>query len=296
MERTFDVTAPDGRTLCVHEDGDSAGAPIVVHHGTPGSGGHYAAHVALARERGLRLIGYDRPGYGGSTPRRGRTVADAVGDVAAILDARGAERFATWGGSGGGPHALACAALLGDRCAGAATIAAVAPYEAEGLDWLAGQGESNLQEWQAALDGRDALTAFCEHEAQQLRGVTPEQLVAALRSLLSDVDAACVTETLGEYLIEGLAHGLAPGVEGWVDDDYAFMAPWGFDLGAIGVPVQAWQGEHDLMVPPAHGRWLGEHVAGVDVRLSPADGHISLIETRMNEVFDFLGEALHFVK
>src|SRR3954471_22814819 len=146
VERTHEIATPDGRTLHVHEAGDPGGRAVVTHHGTPSSGGHYTPHAADAAQRGLRLIGYDRPGYGGSTPHRGRTVADAARDVATILDALGVERFATWGQSGGGPHVLACAALLPDRCAAAASLAGVAPYDAQGLDWLAGQGEMNLAE------------------------------------------------------------------------------------------------------------------------------------------------------
>src|SRR4051794_3715114 len=109
---TPDVTAPPGRILHVHEAGDREGLPGVVHHGTPTDGALFGRWVADAEQRGIRLIGYDRPGYGGSDPRRGRTVGDAAADTAAIADALAIDRFATWGISGGAPHALACAALL----------------------------------------------------------------------------------------------------------------------------------------------------------------------------------------
>src|SRR4051794_14774368 len=155
-----DVTGPGDRTLCVHEAGDPGGRPIVVHHGTPTYGGLFHPWVADAEARGIRLVAYDRPGYGGSAPHRGRTVADAAADVAAIADAPGIDRFATWGISGGGPHALACAALLGDRVVGAASLAGVAPFDAAGLNWFAGMGEANLAEFGAALQGRDAVAAF----------------------------------------------------------------------------------------------------------------------------------------
>jgi pimeloyl-ACP methyl ester carboxylesterase len=165
----------------------------------------------------------------------------------------------------------------------------VAPYDAEGLDWLAGQGEMNVAEWAAVLEGREAITELCERDAEEMAGVTPEQLVAALRTILSDVDADAVTERLGEHLTDGMAHALAPGVDGWVDDDFAFLAPWGFDLERIEVPVLVWQGQHDLMVPTAHGRWLGDRIPGVEFRFSEDEGHLSLTERRVPEVHAWLG-------
>jgi pimeloyl-ACP methyl ester carboxylesterase len=290
MERTFEVQTPDGRTLHVHEAGAADGRVVIGHHGTPSSGRHYAPHVEAAEARGLRLLDHDRPGYGGSSPRPGRTVAAVVEDVVTILDALGVERFVTWGGSGGGPHALACAALLPERCAAAASVSGVAPFDAEGLDWLAGMGEDNVAEFAAARESRDAVTAFCGEHAAQLLDATPSQLVDAMRSLLSDVDAAVVTERFGEHLVAGARHALGDGVEGWVEDDEAFLAPWGFDVGAITVPTLVWQGRHDLMVPPAHGEWLAAHVAGTEARLSEDDGHLTLVERRIPDVYDWLAQ------
>ncbi|MEO8291337.1 MAG: alpha/beta fold hydrolase, partial [Gaiellaceae bacterium] len=140
----------DGRILCVVEEGDPGGPAILCHHGTPGSRLLWRGLVEDAGTRGIRLLGYDRPGYGGSDPHPGRRAADAAGDVAAIADGLGIERLAVHGGSGGGPHALACAALLPDRVVAAASLAGVAPFEAEGLDWLDGMGQDNLDEFAAA--------------------------------------------------------------------------------------------------------------------------------------------------
>jgi pimeloyl-ACP methyl ester carboxylesterase len=281
MPDATQVTAPDGRALEVHLAGDPGGRAVVVHHGTPGSGSLYARHAEHAAACGLRLIGYDRPGYGGSDRHHGRAVADAAGDVAAILDALGVERFATWGASGGGPHALACAALLADRCAVAVTIAGVAPRDAPGLDWPAGMGEDNVAEFAAAEAGEEALAAFLRPALPGLREIRTADLVGAMRSLLSEVDAAALTDALGDHVAGQFRHGLEPGAAGWIDDDLAFTRDWGFALDDVAAPVVVWQGEHDLMVPAAHGRWLGEHVPGAELRLSDADGHISLLETRM---------------
>src|SRR5690348_5574117 len=140
---------PDGRTLRVHEAGAAEGPVVLVHQGTPMSGRLYEPHMRDAEKRGIRLLAYDRPGYGGSSPAPDRSVADAAADSAALADALGIERFAVWGISGGGPHALACAAQLPDRVVATASLASVAPIDAEGLDWLAGMGEMNLEEFAA---------------------------------------------------------------------------------------------------------------------------------------------------
>jgi pimeloyl-ACP methyl ester carboxylesterase len=286
------VRTPDGRTLEVVEAGAPDGPVVVKHHGTPGSGRFYRSEVESAEARGLRLIAYSRPGYAGSTPHRDRDAASAAADVAAILEEVGVERFATYGWSGGGPHALACAALLGDRCAAVATIAGVAPADAPDLDFLAGVGEGNIAEFGAAREGREALTEYCRADAAGMTEATPEQLADALRPHLSDVDAAALTGELAEHLLTSIVDGLAPGVEGWVDDDFAFLAPWGFDVGAIEVPVLVWQGEEDLMVPASHAAWLRAHVAGAQGETLSGEGHLTVFANRVGDVHAWLAERL----
>jgi pimeloyl-ACP methyl ester carboxylesterase len=289
---THTVTTPDGRALAVLEGGDPCGAAVVAHHGTPGLGRLFRTEVESAEELGLRLIAYDRPGYGGSSPQPGRSVADCAADVATILDALGAERFATYGTSGGGPHALACAALLPDRCSAAATLAGVGPADAPDLDFVAGMGEGNRAEFGTAAEGREPLVAFCEAEAAGLAAIGPEELAEAIRPHLSDVDAAALTGELAAHLHSSIVGGLAPGVDGWVDDDLAFLAPWGFDLGAIRVPALIWQGAQDLMVPGDHGRWLREHVAGAEGEVLPGEGHLTLFVDRVGDVQRWLRDRL----
>ena len=167
------IATADGRALCIHDGGDPAGFPVLMHHGTPSSGFLYPVHDALAREQGIRLIGYDRPGYGGSTRNAGRSVADCAADVSAIADALGLERFASWGISGGGPHVLACAALCDDRLVAVASLAAVAPDDADGLDWLDGMGEENHVEFGKAREG-EADAAAVPRERRQ-RACWPRQ-------------------------------------------------------------------------------------------------------------------------
>jgi pimeloyl-ACP methyl ester carboxylesterase len=282
------VHARDGRALEVHEDGDPSGLPVIVHHGTPMSGLAYEPHAALAREQGIRLLGYDRPGYGGSTRHAGRKVADCVADVADIADALGLDRFATWGVSGGGPHTLACAALCDGRLVATASLASVAPYEAEGLDWMAGMGEENHVEFGKTLEGEDALRPYLEQEAEGMRRAAPDDLLQLLETLLGDEDRAVLTGRFAEYMIDCDIHALEPGVDGWLDDDFAFAQPWGFSFEQISVPVLLVHGEDDRFVPVSHGRWLAERIPGAEARIAAADGHLTLFERRMREVNDWL--------
>lgn len=284
----MNVQTAEGRTLEVHEDGDPRGLPVVFHHGTPGSGLPYAPHAELAREQGIRLLGYDRPGYGGSARRAGRNVADCAADVTAIADALGLERFASWGISGGGPHVLACAALCDERLAAVASLAAVAPYDAGGLDWVDGMGEANHVEFGKTLEGEAALRPFLEKEAEALRNATPEQVAELTITLLGPEDRAVLTGGLAEYFLESGRHGFDTGADGWLDDDLAFLSPWGFDLGTISRPTLLLHGDDDRFVPVAHGRWLAERVPGVEARIDADDGHLTLVERRMREVNDWL--------
>jgi pimeloyl-ACP methyl ester carboxylesterase len=276
------VPAAGGRQLEVLVAGPEDGLPLMFHNGTPSGLVAFAPMVDAAADRGLRTVMYARPGYGASTTQPGRRVADAAADVTAVLDALGATEFATAGWSGGGPHALACAALLPGRCRSAATIAGVAPSDADGLDWLAGMGEGNVAEFTATEAGEAELTKFLTAEADQLRGVTADQVVAGLGDLVSDADKAVITGEFASFLAASFTAGLTPGIDGWRDDDLAFNQGWGFSLETIGgagsVPVAIWQGDQDRMVPFAHGQWLAAHVPGAVAHLIPGAGHLSLID------------------
>jgi pimeloyl-ACP methyl ester carboxylesterase len=238
--------------------------------------------------RGLRHISYSRPGYGRSDRCTGRTVADCVQDVAAIADELGIDEFLTVGWSGGGPHALACAALMPERVIAAATIASVAPRRADGLDWLDGMGDENLAEFGAAEAGAEQLHTYLERECAQLCDATGAELHAALGDLLSEVDKGALTGEFADYLAASIREGLGNGLWGWFDDDLAHLDDWGFDLGAITRPVAIWQGEQDRFVPFAHGEWLAGHVSGARALLRPREGHLSLVIGAYGELLDDL--------
>ena len=282
----------DGRVLRVLEDGDPDGRPVFALHGTPGSRLLWRGSVEDAAGRGIRLLAYDRPGYGGSDPHPGRTVADAAHDIATIADVLRIDRFAVEGGSGGGPHTLACAALRPDRVVAAASLAGVAPYPADGLDWLDGMGQDNLDEFGATLEGRDALERYLRGQAETMLDDDPEALAHALRSLLSPPDAAILTGEFAEYLHAATREAIGERLDGWIDDDFVFVNPWGFELDAISVPVQLWHGAQDRFVPISHGEWLAERIPGVDSHLSAEDGHLTIELDRIGEVHDWLLE--HF--
>jgi pimeloyl-ACP methyl ester carboxylesterase len=286
--RELDVTTRDGRMLHVYEAGAPDGFPVVYHHGTPSSGRPYGAWADDARERGVRLIGFDRAGYGGSTPRLGRSVRDVVEDVVAILDELDAGRFATWGWSGGGPHALACAALLPERCVAAATIASVAPYGVDGLDWLAGMGEANVAEFDLVLAGAEALEPALVRERDRMFAAGPEGLREAMLTILSPADQAAFTADLAGWLYGAMSEGTAERIDGWRDDNLAFVRPWGFETAEIGIPVRLLQGGQDLMVPAAHGRWLAAHIPGVEAEIDEAEGHVTLAAGRVPNVHEWL--------
>jgi len=265
--------------------------PLVVHHGTPGAGVPYEPFVQAAAERGLQYVAYSRPGYDSTARREGRSVADCTSEVAALLDELGAERCYTLGWSGGGPHALACAALLGDRVIKAAVVAGVAPWNAEGLDWKTGMGEENLAEFAAVEAGPDALRAFLDQARASLTGVTADQVVASLGDLIGEADRRAVPGPFAEWLATSFRTALANSSDGWFDDDIAFFRDWGFDLGVIDVPVTIWQGDDDRMVPFAHGQWVAEHVRGARAQLRRGEGHISLLVDRFGEILDDLMAA-----
>ena len=286
------MDAGGGRKLRVEDGGDRNGRPVLMHHGMPGAGLLYPAEEADARERGIRLIGYDRPGYGGSTPQPGRTVADCAADVRAIARALDIDRLATWGISGGGPHVLACAALLPDLVVAVASLASVAPYGAPGLDYYTGMGEENVTDTKLLLENEPAARLKSRADRERLLGVSAEDMVKAWPSLLSAVDAAAFTPELSQYLVACNQLGLEPGDEGWWDDGVANIRPWGFELGSITVPVQLWHGRHDQFVPFQHGKWLASVIPGVDAHLTDDDGHLTLPVRRLPQIHAWLLE--HF--
>ena len=286
------IKTPDGRTLAVQEGGDPDGKPVLAHNGTPNSRQLYGPHVTDAAARGIRLIGYDRPGYGESSPQPGRTIASAVDDVRTICSALGISRLATWGVSGGGPHVLACAALLPDLVAAAASLASLAPYEADGLDWFADMGQENVDDFKLMQEDPAAAWAKTEKDREDMLSVSAAELHTQFATLLSPTDAAVMTGALADYMDLCGKDGLAPGAEGWAEDGLAMAEPWGFSVADITVPVLLMHGREDQFVPFGHGQWLAARIPGVQARLLDHDGHLTLTESRIGEVHAWLLDRL----
>ncbi|HET9852036.1 MAG TPA: alpha/beta hydrolase [Candidatus Limnocylindrales bacterium] len=269
------ITLPDGRTLAAAEWGDPDGIPLVAIHGTPGGRISWYKDPDIYRKFGVRRVTYDRPGYGESTRHPGRRVVDAVSDIEHLTAALGIDRFLVSGGSGGGPHALACAALLPDRVIRCQAAVSVAPFEAQGLDWMAGMTEGNVKEFGAAVQGEDAAREVCN----PLRDIGLERLEQnRIDWMGDDYDLSeADREQMRKHIVRVRAHianGLAPGSDGWVDDLLVFVQPWGFDVESIRVPVLITYGRTDVLVPAAHGDWLAAHVPGAEVWVDDESGHM----------------------
>jgi pimeloyl-ACP methyl ester carboxylesterase len=277
----------DGRSLETWISGPEDGVPFVLHHGTPGSAKPPRALERAVHAHGLRYVALSRPGYATSTRRPGRSVVDVVADTVAVLDSIGAERAFIAGWSGGGPHALACAARL-PQTMGALLIAGVGPFDAAGLDWLDGMGQDNLDEFGAATEGEDRLRPYLDAQRPELIGATAEGVIASMSTLLPAADRAVLTDEFGEDMAASFADALRVSVDGWLDDDLAFVRDWGFALDEIAKPVHVWQGDQDLMVPFAHGRWLAEHVPGATAHLLPGEGHLSIALGAIDRMLDGL--------
>jgi pimeloyl-ACP methyl ester carboxylesterase len=286
--RDFEVVLPDGHRLTAREAGDLSGNPVFHLHGTPGSRLLYSKHVDDAQRRGIRLIGYDRPGYGGSTSRRGRTIGDVAGEVAAIADHLGLDEFAVWGHSGGGAPALACAARLPDRVVAAASLAGVAPPDAEGFDPLEGMGAANVEDLQLMTKDPAAWEAQMVAQVESMREPTEAQVLAFVETLLSDVDRAALTPGLLRFFVEDGREAFRNGADGMRDDNLSDVRAWGFDVSSIRVPTQVWHGAHDRFVPFSHGKWLAAHIPNVDAHLLADEGHLTLLEHRVPDVHGWL--------
>ena len=282
------VPVADGRVLEVVLGGPPDGIPLVFFHGTPGAAGPFDQLIEVGADRGVRHIAYSRPGYCGSDRDKGRSVASCVADVVAIADALGYDRFYCSGGSGGGPHSIACAALIPDRVIGVAAIATPVPVGAEDFDWTAGMGRENIEEYGVAREGEGALQEYLEREAEATNGVSPAELKRVWDGLFCGADRRAVSGAYAEHTVRQLGRSLSSGIWGWLDDDLALVGDWGFELGQVAAPVHIWHGAEDQFIPVSHGEWLVGHIPGAKAELRLGDGHLSITLGSYGEILDAL--------
>jgi pimeloyl-ACP methyl ester carboxylesterase len=273
------VRSADGRRLAVQVSGNPNGVPVLLLHGTPGSRvGPYPKGRVLYK-LGVRLLSFDRPGYGHSDRQPARVVADVVPDVTAIADAFGLDRFAVLGRSGGGPHALACAALLPERVTRAGVLVGLAPWAAEGLDWFAGMSDSNVLEYSTAASSPDELMAHLIQAATRIQADPASHVNDIIGPEMPESDRRVVSDGGIRSMLERMfEEATRTSADGWIDDALAFCSPWGFDIADIKVPVLLWHGENDVFSPVAHARWLAERIPGAIMAIRPGSAHFGALE------------------
>lgn len=272
------VPGPDDRTIEVLVEGALDGPVVLFHGGTPSAAAEFPMLDDAARANGLRVVTYSRPGFGRSS-RRPAPVShvDDVADTLAVLDHLGIDDFLTLGWSSGGPRALACAAVVPQRCRAVATISSIAPYDAEGLDWFDGMAEENHEEFQAARSSPEEHEHYIVENVLPMLEATPDELEEAFTGLVTPVDAAVLTADFANWLSRSFSHAGTQGAVGIQHDGVAALSPWGFDLADVSAPVAIWHGREDVFVPFAHGVWLAEHVPGVEAHLLEDEGHLTLM-------------------
>lgn len=282
------IVLRDGRTLRYLETGDPSGRPVFLLHATLGSKLVYGPHAADAAERGIRLIGHDRAGYGGSTAMPGRSIASEAADVRELADALGIDRFAVWGNSTGGSLALACASALSGRVVAVSSLAGVAPYPADGLDWFAAVDPAIVSDFQFFQREPVAWRLKMARDVKEMRALTQRQYSESLSGSSSGAERTILSPELLAFAFGQMQDGLSGGPAGFIDDYVAGVTAWGFDVGTIRVPVQLWHGAEDPMVPLTHARWLAAQLPDADIHLEPGEGHVSLFAKKIPEVHAWL--------
>lgn len=277
------VKAPGGYRLSVDSVGDPDGTPVFLLHGTPGGRDGPRPRGIVLYRLGIRLISYDRPGYPGSDRREGRFVADAADDVEAIADFFEIERFSVIGRSGGGPHALACAARLESRVTCAAALGSLAPYNAEGLEWSLGMTDSNVRAYRNARNAEadlGPLVNMLNEQAQHVRGNgNSEGLLKFLWPELNGHDKEVIGDIALRRIIARVhTQALSETIDGWVDDVIALSRPWGFELSDISVPVKLWSGGDDAFSPTGHTKWLAKRIPTSKLEIDPGAAHFGAVE------------------
>lgn len=273
------LVLPDGRALDYGLTGDECQPLLVLHLGSPGAVTDFPPFAEAAGAAGLRLVICSRPGYGGSTRRPGHRVADAASDTAALADHLDVDHFLVAGWSGGGPAALACAALLPDRVRACVTLAGIAPIAESDGAWRDWYGPDDREEIEALQAGRaeDLIPAY-ETAAAPFASITAPVMIQGPSTNPADRSAYDSDPRATEAIARSLRLAVSSGIWGWLDDGVAHANEWGFSLADIRVPLVVRHGDDDRLVPVAQGRWLAEHIPGAVLDEVAGGGHGSVAD------------------
>ena len=276
------LTLKDGRKLEYFDNGIKSEKAILFLHGTPGDGTAWKKWLLDVKE--CRAISTSRSGYGNSDRNKGRSVASDLTDQSQLLDHFGIKEFVVIGWSGGGPHSLNM--TRESRCVAAFTLAGVGEFGRSDLNFLDGMGPENHEEFGEAIKGEGAITSWMEANGVGFQKVTGSELISAFGGLIGEADKAALTTEVAEEMAATFRSALQHGFSGWIDDDLAFVQPFGFDLEKITKPVVIWQGNDDFMVPQAHSEWLHKHIPTSTLNFVPGHGHISIGESYRQQIIN----------
>ena len=281
----------DGRELEFLDNGINSEKAIIFHHGTPGHASMWTDWLEAAAAQGIRALSYSRAGYGTSDRNPGRSVLSVNGDIAQLLDSKSITKFVSIGWSGGGPHCIAN--TFEPRNVGAISLAGVAAYGVDDLDFLEGMGPENHDEFGAALKGEASIDQWMQENVLGMKSVTGEEIREAFGGLIGEADKAVLQGETADHMAASMRSAIAVSFDGWIDDDLVFIKSWGFDLAAITKPVFLWQGDDDFMVPHAHSYWLEKHIPTATLSFKAGEGHISLTIKYRSEI---LAQAENLLK
>ncbi|MGZ4556131.1 MAG: alpha/beta fold hydrolase [Mycobacteriaceae bacterium] len=282
------VPLPDGRTVEVLVEGPPGRPVVLAFHGTPSTATFWSDWARPVNELGMTLVAVTRPGYTNSSRHPGRRAVDAGADSVAVLDALGIGRVAALGYSGGCPHALALGALAPERCSRVVAVAGVVPYGVAGVDFLEGMGEENVEEFNAALDGESSLRSWISRFGMPMLQAGADEIAEAFGDLVDDSDRAVLAGGWAAELAAEFHRVHQGGPDGWIDDDLAFISPWGFEPADVAVPVTLWHAERDRMAPISHSRWLAHALPIADYREMAGMGHLALLRNHRADIVSSL--------
>jgi pimeloyl-ACP methyl ester carboxylesterase len=269
----MEVRRGDGRVIAVEVVGEPDAAPLLLCYGLADS--RFAAHqfAEAARELRLRVVAPDRPGVGGTDPRRLHQLVDWVDDAALVLDALSAESVAVLGISGGGPFAAACAARMPGRVR---SLTLVSPLGAP--EWPTGGmavGE------RVSLQIARRVPAFGGWFLGRLAALgrrSPRLFFGVATSELPGTDRHALAQPIfRDPFLANYLEAFRRGSGGVAQDLRVLTRPWGFELGSITVPSSVHHGDADTTVPPRHAQLFAEQIPGAQLRLHPGHGHFSIL-------------------